>query len=1661
MSNNHHESENASGHSQAIERLFAKYVDRLVKGETIDLEAIQLDHPEVGREVAQQLRMFQEMVPHDTPAEVIGNYKLLHQIGEGGFGVVFMAEQLRPVKRRVAFKIIKPGMDTRQVIARFEAERQALALMDHPNIAKVYDAGATESGRPFFVMELIRGVPITTFCDQQNVSTEERLRLFLDVCHAVQHAHQKGIVHRDLKPSNVMVTMHDDKAVPKVIDFGVAKATQQDLTDKTLYTRYDQFIGTPAYMSPEQAQMSGLDIDTRSDIYSLGVLLYELLTGTTPFDAKKLLKAGCDEIRRVIREEEPLKPSTRVSTLNDVELTELSKCRRLPPQKLQAELRGDLDWMVMKALEKNRTRRYETANAFALDVQRHLNDEAVSAAAPSAAYRFAKYARRHRVILGTVTAIATVLIVGVVVSSWLAIAANRARVQADEARTELGDQLELTKDAEQKAKNARDNAEEQEQLLAFQLAEERLQSNRPELGIAQLAQLVRANQQNHLGHVAAERLMSALCQREHQRQKIPPLRHQADGSVRGTFSDDGTMIATGSQDGTARVWSAVNGEALGQPIKSGGALEMLRFSPNGQWLATAGGLGPGYSGLSQVWDWDAGTARTQPLKHTAYVQFAVFSPNGKLVLTGSDDHTARVWDAETGVPVAPPLHHNSVDDGTFSPDSQRVATAGADKMVRIWDATTGIEVGKLYHEDAVWSVAYSPDGQRLVTGCADGTAQIWDASSGRKLGPPLQHEARVAFAEFDREGALVVTASWDRTARVWDGLTGLPITDPLVHDAEVASARFNADSSRIVTRSFSSAAQVWDVGSSQTVGPAFQNWHRVSFAKFSPDGKSILTGGNGTAHLWEARHGQPYSQIFRHRISAGWNYGGKLITAADFSPDGSRIVTAAVEGTARVWDARTSQSSFAIDDGEASSRVFLTCFSADGSLVVTTCDTGANVWDAETGKLICEPIRDERVDCAAFSPDGKRLVTATLNGSLRIWNSRSGKPLSDPIQLAKPVAAVCVSPIDGRLVAAACGDGTAFLWDTVSETQIGPLRGHTRRLSDCEFSPDGKRLITGSYDGTARVWDVETGRFLFSSQSHSRPVRDVEFSPDGNLFVTASLDGTAQLWNAASGDRHGLPLRHDNVVYKARFSPDGQRIATVSFDGSARLWDTKWGLPLSEPLRHDNRLGSAVFSPDGRQLLTTGNDATARLWMVPPAPSGSIPTWFPKWAEAVVGLRLGDNGTAIEVGWDKWNAARRMVESLPDGGYYRRAAKWFFADPAKRTISPFSQIDLEQYVGNRIREDTVASLREAVRVAPKNVTALGRLAYLLRRKDEGTSSLNHRRAKHYQRLAVRSLRPMIDRNPNDLKAWTTLLGLDPSRENCDAAWNAFRKVEKQQELDSFKLRDLERFAAKFYANGRREKALSIMITLTNVWSSKDATSPSVRRAMRRMAAYAVELGEWARAVEGVRKSIRDDEDKMQNTSGWATLAAVYLLAERWDDHQELCNQLFELYSNSNEPTALDRAAKACLLAPPEAEVPSEMIRKAVGMARRSITLDAPEYLQPWFHLGCGIAEFRAGEYDEALNFLQRPRVSLDSKRNVVSCAYQAMAYKKRGDDSDADACLKKAEELFLTVQGGNDDSSLHRIDIFTQMRLALNEANAIVGGDDPRDESPKSLTQRN
>ena len=580
----------------------------------------------------------------------IGPYKLLEQLGEGGMGMVWMAEQTEPVKRLVALKVIKEGMDSAQVITRFEAERQALALMDHPNIAKVLGAGTTDSGRPYFVMELVKGVAITKYCDDRRLSPRDRLALFIPVCQAVQHAHQKGIIHRDLKPSNVMIALYDGKPVPKVIDFGVAKATGQKLTEQTLFTGFGAIVGTLEYMSPEQAELNQLDIDTRSDIYSLGVLLYELLTGSTPLDHKRLKEGALLETLRLIREEEPPRPSARLSS--SATLPVLSAQRQTEPAKLSKLVRGELDWIVMKSLEKNRERRYDTANGLAQDIERYLKDEPVQAGPPSLTYRLRKFVKRNRgLVLGTAVVVIA-LLAGIAGTTWGLVeaqqqsrAAAEQRDHAELEKAEAGKQRLRAEAARNEAEQDRRHADEARNQKAVQLS-------RAE-GLVYDLQFQEAYHHFQSYDLVRCRLALDDCRQDLRgpeygylmRQlepKVRTLRGHTGGVVSLVLSEDGKRLFSGSMDSTIKVWDLETGQEIRTLRGHTNAVWSLALSRDGKRLFSGS-----MDSTIKVWDVAAGQEIRTLRGHTAQVLSLALSRDGKRLYSGSFDKTIKVWDLET------------------------------------------------------------------------------------------------------------------------------------------------------------------------------------------------------------------------------------------------------------------------------------------------------------------------------------------------------------------------------------------------------------------------------------------------------------------------------------------------------------------------------------------------------------------------------------------------------------------------------------------------------------------------------------------------------------------------------------------------------------------------------------------------------------------------------------------------------------------------------------------------------------------------------------------------------------------------------------------------------------------------------------------------------
>jgi eukaryotic-like serine/threonine-protein kinase len=1026
------------------------------------------------------LRSAAEDKIREGPGTRIGHYKLIEQIGQGGFGVVFLAEQQQPVRRKVAVKILKPGMDSAQVVARFEAERQALALMDHPYIARVLDGGETTSGRPYFVMELVKGVSITRYCNEHQLTLRERLVLFVQICQAVQHAHQKGIIHRDLKPSNILVAAYDGHSMAKVIDFGVAKALGGQLTERTLVTGFTGVLGTLEYMSPEQAEFNARDIDTRSDIYSLGVILYELLTGTTPLTKEKLQEAGVTEVLRLIREVEPPRPSARLSALKAT-LAPISAQRRLQPAQLAREVRGDLDWIVMKCLEKDRSRRYETANGLARDLERYLSDEQVEARPPSAVYRLRKFARKNRRLLASATAFALLRVAGIILTTWQAVRATLA---------------------ERVAGQERDRAEAEADLAGRQLYAAHMnlaQIAWDEARVGRVAELLdqyqpRAGARDLRGFewYYWQRLLDTA---------LATLEGHTDRIWSVAFSPNGRRLASASEDKTIRLWDVAR-EREPLILHHQERVFGVAFSPDGKSLASAG-----EDGRVITWDTASGQMVVTLAGHRGWVWSVAFSPDGKWLASGGQDGMVVIWDLASKRPSwSLKGHHGIVRSVAFSPDGKRLASAG-DSMIRLWDAASGRQTGTLSaHTWDVYSLAFSPDGKRLASASWDRTVRVWEVASGRQLLFLYGHADRVFAVAFSPDGKRLASAGFDRRIKIWDASNGRLLFILRGHTGWIGSVAFSPDGLRLASAGLEGTVKLWDPISDWE--NLTLNGHRdvIESVAFSPDGKQLASAANDrTIRLWDPASGLPLPLLFEGHTNEVWSIA--------FSSDGKRLVSASTDQTVRVWDAETGQQLLKLDG--PGGRVWSAAFSPDGGRVAAGGeDQGVCVWEAASGrKLLTLRLHTGGVRGVAFSPDGKRLASGGADKLVKVWDAATGQELLSLKGHTDQVNSVAFSP-DGKRLASASSDRTVRLWDTASGELSLELIGHSEAVVCIAFSPDGKRLASAGDYQTIKLWDVVSGQETASLKGHTHSVTSVAFSPDGRRLASGSIDQTVRVWDA-------------------------------------------------------------------------------------------------------------------------------------------------------------------------------------------------------------------------------------------------------------------------------------------------------------------------------------------------------------------------------------------------------------------------------------------------------------------------------------------------------------------------------------------------------------------
>jgi WD40 repeat protein/tRNA A-37 threonylcarbamoyl transferase component Bud32 len=1031
----------------------------------------------------------------EGPGTKIGRYELLELIGEGGMGLVYLAQQKKPVKRRVALKIIKPGMDSKQVIARFEAERQTLAVLDHPNVAHVLDAGTTREGRPYFIMEYVKGLSVTKYCDEHKLNIEQRLRLFEQVCEGVHHAHQKGIIHRDLKPSNILVSVHGDRAVPKIIDFGIAKAVTQPLTEKTFVTFQGQLLGTPEYMSPEQVDLATQDIDTRSDIYSLGVVLYELLAGVLPFERDAFASLGFAEVQRTIREQEPASPSTRLTNLGQ-EAKTIAASRSTQVVALARRLHRELEWIPLKAMRKDRCRRYRWASEMADDVRNYLNGLPLIAGPETAVYRTRKFVRKHAGSVATVALVTLAIVLGLVVSVVMGCRAEQARQQEASARAQVEQALARAEEAEQAAREKSEELRRTLYVNSIQLADARY----GEANMRRVHELLescpddlRGWEWHRLNHIMDQSLMT--------------FRGHSDGVLAMAISPDGKRVVSGSDDKIIKTWDSASGDELMTFRGHDDWISSVAFSPDGKRIISGSG-----DDTIKVWDSATGAELMTLRGHGDCVNSVAFSPDGKRIASGSIDKTIKVWNAANGDELMTIRgHERQIGPVLFSPDGRRIISGSMDwtvwnQTIKVWDATTGAELMTLYGHDYYWinSIDISPDGKRIISGGSDSMIKVWDPAAGDEIMTLRGHKLAVAEVAFSPDGKRIVSGSNDGTIKVWDVSTGTELMTLLGHRDEVCSVAFSPDGMHIISSSKDKTIKVWDNAIRAEAVTLSGLQGTVFSMAFSPDSKRFLSGGSGnTVTVWNVETG---TELMMLRGHDNW------VVGASFSPDGKRIASGSTDKTIKIWDA------------------------TNGAELMTL--RGDNWFGGPS-----------------FSPDGRRIVCSSNDNKVRVWDAATGEELM--VLHGHEGRCVTFSP-DGKQIVLGSRDGMIIVWDASTGAEVMTFRGHSERIWSVMFSPDGKRIVSGSsVDPTVRVWDAGSGAELLSLPSDG-PVLSVAFSPDGKRIISGSMAGTVKVWDSATGAALMTLREHSDRIWSVAFSPDGKTIAagTETDDDSIKLWES-------------------------------------------------------------------------------------------------------------------------------------------------------------------------------------------------------------------------------------------------------------------------------------------------------------------------------------------------------------------------------------------------------------------------------------------------------------------------------------------------------------------------
>jgi len=1202
----------------------------------------------------------------ETAGDTIGPYRLLDQLGVGGFGVVWRALQTVPIRREVALKVVKPGMDSLEIIARFEAERQALALMDHPNIAAVLDAGTTASGRPYFAMELVKGVPLTQYCDEQRLTIRERIELFIPVCQAVQHAHQKAILHRDLKPSNILVTEVDGRPVPKVIDFGIAKALgaspEAVFQVSLMQTQVGMVIGTPQYMSPEQAG-SVPDVDTRSDIYTLGVILYELLTGQTPLRPEQIKQAALDEMLRLIREDEAKRPSSRFMPATDLARTTAS-VRQTDPKKLGHNLRGDLDWIVLKALEKDRSRRYGTANAFAQDLQRHLSDEPVSAGPPGTGYRLKKLIRRNKAAVA-LACLALLSLFGFLIL----VSINSAQV-----RRERNHALQQ----EQEANRQRDRSDQLFTKSLLTRAEELLGANDTAGGLAHLAFVLRRHPEDR---ATAARLLSALRDRSHARIIQGSLRHDSPVKIEGWTSAGQTLMTSriSGGNGECHLWKIESGAHEVRPMPG------IVQSVSSDMSKAVVRLDKTPRGIFQLFDLETGRAA---------------SPEMPLVTSGE------------GI-----TRHGN--DAILSKCGRWLLTRGASSIVAVWDVSTGKQAWSHRGNGGAYasSCSFSRYGDIIAAGYPDGTLVVAALTEGRwkTLNVTKMDDSAITEVKIDRTGRLIAAQCEGRkSALLFLNLGKEKPETPVLHrETLIESFAFSPDGKHLALTQMEKPVEIWDLATSQ-ITHQLSPGEYVNRIVYSDDGSLLATMTKSSVQIWNAWTGIEMTRTPRMLTT---------VTDASFSPDASKVAVSTADGRTLVLSTQPTKASPLLvpnahwNKEEARTRAIL----HEDGVHFATCtwinekQGNVSVYDLVTGKLAAPSIQtDYGIWDIAFQPHSDEIWIAGANRSADAWNWKQGKLLAKLGSHSRWVGNVDLDESGKRILISAT-PLKGQLWDTQTKKMVGrewpdlqsvtlsrdgrsvamlnydsgsmgiysaethvltssPLE-HGGAVSHHCLAEDWSTALTVGQSGEMKLWNLKDGILLSGRMRHEGSVSNSAFSKGGEWIATASGDHTARIWSARDGRPQGPPLRHASSVYDAEFAPGDERVGTVSHDNTARVWEVASCRPLTEPLALFGTNYSCIWHPDGRRFISVGQVMSA-CWEVPPVVIAA-PSWLPGWAETVGGARLDENGDLEAVDITRQEEYHKLSTTLAGDDIFTTTLRWFYAPLKGRGLSPGSGLKRE------------------------------------------------------------------------------------------------------------------------------------------------------------------------------------------------------------------------------------------------------------------------------------------------------------------------------------------------------------------------------------------------